>query len=152
MSKAFGSVGGFVVADRPTINLLRHYAPSYTSSRGSPPAVAAASLASVGEVTRYGRELRAALWNNIERMRAGLSRAGVRLGAVASPVIPVLVGSEQHTLQIGRHLMSRGVLTSPMVPPAVPPGGGMLRIGVTARHSVEDVDVAVRAITECVAE
>ncbi len=139
MSKAFGSVGGFVATSAPIVTYLRHAAPSYTSSRGSPPAVAAASLAALRHVRERGHELRIKVMDNVHFVLSRLRAEGFDCLDAASPSIPVRIGSGDKVIALAKWLLRQGILVSAMVPPTVPPGGGRLRLGITALHTQEDL-------------
>jgi len=147
MSKAFGSVGGFVAASDDIVTYLRHAAPAYTSSRGSPPAVAAASLAALEKI-RAGDALRAAVLANTGFVLTRLRNAGINCLNGVAPTIPVVVGTKEKAIGLSRWLLDRGILVSAMVPPTVPPGGSRIRLGITALHSQEDLDVLVELLLE----
>ncbi|MDT0150166.1 pyridoxal phosphate-dependent aminotransferase family protein [Priestia aryabhattai] len=138
MSKAVGSVGGFVVTNSEIVQKIRHYAPSYTSSRGSVPAVAAASLASLEYMEKEGRKLREKLWINTQYVIDQLHTHGFSTMNTCSPIIPILIGDDDKTVNVANWLMKQGLFTATMVSPAVPSNKGRLRIGITSTHSIEE--------------
>ncbi|MGI5216092.1 aminotransferase class I/II-fold pyridoxal phosphate-dependent enzyme [Plantactinospora sp. CA-290183] len=138
MSKALGSVGGFVVANEQINLMLRALAPSYTSSRGSAPAVAGATLASLEYIEKHGADLRSRLNENVQYVTSTLRAEGFDLLDTCSQIVPVLIGSEEKTAAVARWLMDNGVFTAAFVAPTVPKNKGRLRIGVTATHTLEE--------------
>lgn len=147
MSKAFGSVGGFVAASDAIVTYLRHTAPAYTSSRGSPPAVAAASLASLEKICS-GEELRTTVLRNTNFVLTRLRAAGINCLNGVAPTIPVHVGGKDKAIRLSRWLLQRGVSVSAMVPPTVPPGGSRIRLGITALHTADDLNLLVDLLLE----
>ncbi|MGX1984145.1 8-amino-7-oxononanoate synthase [Thermolongibacillus altinsuensis] len=148
MSKAIGSVGGFAITKEEIAEEIRHYAPSYTSSRGSVPAVAAASLASLEFIEQHGKKLRERLWNNTEYLINTLREEGFNILDTCSPIVPVIIGDEDKTVKVANWLMENGLFVATMIPPAVPVNQGRLRIGVTSSHTIEECRRAVKLLKE----
>jgi 8-amino-7-oxononanoate synthase len=93
-----------------------------------------------------GRRVR--LWEATHRLQAGLRAAGFDLGDTCSPIVPVRVRELARLFDMWRRLEADGVYANLVLPPAVPPGQGILRLAVMASHTREQVDRAVHAITE----
>ncbi|MEK1831046.1 hypothetical protein AAAC51_24495 [Priestia megaterium] len=55
-----------------------------------------------------------------------------------SPIIPILIGDDDKTVNVANWLMKQGLFTATMVSPAVPSNKGRLRIGITSTHSIEE--------------
>jgi 8-amino-7-oxononanoate synthase len=137
LSKALGSQGGFVAAGRRWIDLLVNRGRSFIFTTGLAPAAAAAALAAV-EVCRgpEGRVLVGRLRHLVDRIAPGHP----------SPVIPVILGSEEAALDAAAALGRLGLLVPAIRPPTVPPGTSRLRVSVSAAHSDEEVDRLVSAM------
>lgn len=148
MSKGLGSTGGFVLTRTEIEKELRYMAPSYTSSRGSAPAVAAASLAGVKHLAAHGDRLRAQLENNVALVITGLRAAGLDILNTRSHIVPVMVRDEDKTIQVANWLMEHGIFTAAFVFPHVPANTGRLRIGLTARHSQQDCERLIALLIE----
>ncbi|MFI6402042.1 aminotransferase class I/II-fold pyridoxal phosphate-dependent enzyme [Streptomyces sp. NPDC050548] len=147
MSKTLGSIGGFVLTHDWFERELRYMSPSYTSSRGSAPAVAAATLAALDLLDAEGDRLRRRLVENTESVTARLREAGCDLLNTRSHIVPVLVGSEDKTVAVAHWLRGRGVMVAPFVYPHVPAGSGRLRVGVSSRHTPEECEQLVASVT-----
>ncbi|MBM7773496.1 8-amino-7-oxononanoate synthase [Actinokineospora baliensis] len=143
MSKALGSVGGFVLTTPLIEPLLRYLSPSYTSSRGSAPGVVGATLASLNHLALHGPTLRARLQANVTLVLGGLRAAGVDVLNTRSHIVPVLVGDEDKTIAVANWLMERGVFTAAFVHPHVPARTGRLRVGITAAHTTRECESLV---------
>jgi 7-keto-8-aminopelargonate synthetase-like enzyme len=126
---------------------LRYLAPSYTSSRGSAPAVAGATLAALTHVETHGSRLRARLDANVALVLDGLRAAGVDIGATRSQIVPVMVRDEDKTVQVANWLAQQGVFAAAFVYPHVPAGTGRLRVGVTAGHTTAECELLVELLT-----
>ncbi|HEX8868360.1 MAG TPA: pyridoxal phosphate-dependent aminotransferase family protein [Lentzea sp.] len=148
-SKALGSVGGFVLTRPEFERELRYLAPSYTSSRGSAPAVAGATLASLTHLEEHGKELRARLEANVTLVLDSLREAGVDLGDTRSHIVPVMIRDEDKTVRVANWLARNGVFAAAFVYPHVPAGTGRLRVGITAGHTTAEcerlVELLIRA-------
>lgn len=130
LSKSFGSVGGYVAADRDVIDLCINSARSFIFTTAGAPADAAAALESLRiMVSAEGEQLRARLRANVDLLRPGHP----------SPIVPVLLGSEQRAVEVSDALLARGLLVPAIRPPTVAPGTCRLRIALSAAHEPEDV-------------
>jgi 8-amino-7-oxononanoate synthase len=137
LSKALGSLGGFVAADRLVVDLLVNRARPFIFTTAPTPADAAAALAAVAIVTgSEGDELRARLRRLVERLAPGHP----------SPILPVIVGDEQAALDAAEALAARGLLVPAIRPPTVAPGTSRLRIALSAAHTDEQVDALATAL------
>jgi len=138
-SKSFASLGGFIAGSENVIHYIQHHARSMIFSASIPPANAAAALAAL-EVMQEEPE-RIARVNQIgERMRTELRRLGFNLGASQTPIVPVIIGDDMPTFQAWKTLYEAGVYTNPVISPAVPPGGALLRTSYMATHTDEQLD------------
>jgi 8-amino-7-oxononanoate synthase len=136
LSKTLGSLGGFVAASRDVVDLLVNRARSYIFSTAPTPADAAAALAAL-------RVLRSAegdfLTGRLAALIDRLSEAGLVPPGHPSPIIPVVIGSEQAALEASASLLDEGLWVPAIRPPTVPVGTSRLRVTLSAAHSDEDV-------------
>jgi glycine C-acetyltransferase len=144
LSKALGTLGGFVAASETVVDYLRLRGRPYLFSTSQPPSVAAAGIAAVELLTGdAARRLR--LRESAERFRSGLQRLGYDTGTSATPIVPVLLGEEHRATTLSAALRRRGVLAQAIVFPTVPAGKARVRAIVTAAHSDDQLDEALRA-------
>ena len=137
LSKTLGSLGGFAAGSATFTDLLVNLARPYIFTTASTPADAAAALAAIGVIrSPEGDALRSRLRNHIERLRPGH----------ASPIIPVMFGSERATLAASTALLEQGMLVPAIRPPTVPMGTSRLRVALSAAHTEEQVDALAHAI------
>jgi 8-amino-7-oxononanoate synthase len=151
LSKATGCVGGYVVADAPVIEYMRHVSRPLIFTASLPAPMVAATLVALDLVDQEP-ERRARLWRNTERLVAGLRGHGLDVGRTRSPIVPVQTGDLARTFRAWRILADGGVYVNPVLPPAVPPGKCILRLTVMATHTDEQLDHAVEAIAAAVRE
>lgn len=137
LSKALGSQGGFVAADRSTVDWLINQGRSYLFSTAlAPGAAAAARMAlkiSEKEPSRRSRVLALAA-----RLRSFLNSIG-RIVAGTSPIIPVMAGNENLAVGWSDYFRNHGFLVPAIRYPSVPRGLARLRISLSANHRDEDI-------------
>jgi len=144
-SKALGGLGGFVAGAAAVIDSLVHNARSFLYTTAPPPAqvaAAAAALALVDEEAWRRQRLR----QLCAGFRARLEGMGFSLLSPAGPIVPLMVGAAQPTLDLAAGLLRRGVLAPAMRPPTVPEGTSRIRLTVTAAHDEQDLETAAQAL------
>ncbi len=146
-SKSLGGAGGFCVSDLPALDLVRYSSRPYIFTASPSPATIASTRHALS-VLSAGRELRARLRANYERLHAGLLAMGYKLGASPSPVIAVVLGERLEALQFWSRLLQHGVYVNLMLPPATPNGVSLIRCSVSAAHSTEQIDAVCAAFAE----
>ncbi|MGQ0617611.1 MAG: aminotransferase class I/II-fold pyridoxal phosphate-dependent enzyme [Acidimicrobiia bacterium] len=132
LSKTLASLGGFVAGPRPFVEMLVNQARSFIFTTAPTPADAAAALAALAVVCSVeGDALVDRLRRHLERVAPGHP----------SPIVPVLVGSEEAALAAAAALLDDHRLLIPAIrPPTVPPGTSRLRVALSAAHTDEQVD------------
>lgn len=137
LSKALGSLGGFVAGPRRYVDLLRNRARPFIFTTAPTPADTAAALAAVRIVrSAEGEALVARLLGYVERLRPGHP----------TPIVPVVLGHEAAALAAADDLLARGLLVPAIRPPTVPVGSSRLRVALSAAHTGEQVDRLVAAL------
>jgi 8-amino-7-oxononanoate synthase len=143
LSKTLGSLGGFVAASRDIVDLMVNRARSYIFSTAPTPADAAAALAAV-RIVRSAEG--AALTGRLAALIDRLEEAGFAPPGHPSPIIPVVLGSEQAALNASAALLHEGLWVPAIRPPTVPVGTSRLRVTLSAAHSDEDVTRLLHAL------
>ncbi len=131
LSKAVPANGGFIAGSRDLIIYLQHGAAPFMFSAALCPAAAAAALEALRVLQREPERVRR-LHRNANVLRSGLMDLGYDTGRSASPVIPVMTGSEAAACRLARELFRIGIAATPVLHPAVPPGEARLRLCATA--------------------
>jgi len=147
LSKAPGSLGGYATGSHEVIDYLRYYARPYFFSTSLPTPVVA-GLIEVFNILETDAGLREALWENIRHFKAGLESSGCNVGASESAIVPVIVRDEVKLKALLRDLNEAGVFANFVAYPAVPKRRCRLRFGVTAQHTMEDLDYVLETMTE----
>jgi 8-amino-7-oxononanoate synthase len=143
-SKSLGNTGGFCVSDSADMEVLRYASRPYVFTASLAPATIAATRQSL-RTLEAATDLRQRLRENAERLHAGLSALGFRLGAPANAVVAVVVGDKIEALRFWDHLLKHGVYVNLMVPPATPGNESLLRCSVSAAHTPAQIDAICAA-------
>jgi 8-amino-7-oxononanoate synthase len=146
-SKALAGVGGFCVSNHDALKLL-HFAsrPYVFTASGSPATIA--SVAAALSILRTDGTLRARLWENVRRVRAGLARAGFLLNTTESPVVSIEIGTAERTVAMWQALIEAGLYVNIVLPPACRPEACLLRSSYSAAHTPADIDRALEILQQ----
>lgn len=137
LSKAIGSLGGFVAGSQELINYLRNRARSFIYTTALPPAACAAALAAI-EIIENEPEL-------VRNLRMNSRFLGKE-----TPIIPILIGDADKTTEVSQKLFDRGIFVSGIRPPTVPKGESRLRITVSAVHTKEEIECLASLLQELI--
>lgn len=139
LSKFLGALGGFVAGPRSFIDLLVNRARSFVFTTAPSPVDAAAALAALG-----------VLRSDAGAALVGQLRANVDLLAPAhpSPIVPVLIGSEDAAVAASAALRNLGMLVPAIRPPTVAPGTSRLRVSVSAAHTEAELLALLAGLQE----
>jgi 8-amino-7-oxononanoate synthase len=142
LSKALGSLGGFVAGPSRHVALLRNRARPFIFTTAPTPAdVAAAHEALRVLRSPEGEALVARLREHVDRLRPGHP----------TPIVPVVLGDEAAAMAAAERLLARGLFVPAIRPPTVPPGTSRLRVALSAAHEPEQVDRLVAALADLAA-
>ena len=147
LSKAIGVIGGYVAGSKTMYEWLSHRARPVLFSTSLPPAAVGAiteALHMLMESTEYTD----ALWDNSRYFKEKLGTLGFDIGNSETPITPVIIGEEAKSMEFSRKLLEKGVFVSAIVFPTVPKGKGRVRCMVTAAHTKEQLDTAVKVFEE----
>jgi glycine C-acetyltransferase len=143
LSKAIGVIGGYVASKKIVKEWLLHRARPLLFSTALPPAAIGATIESV-KMLMESEEYTNKLWENARYFKAQLKELGFDTGHSETPITPVMVGSEAKTMEFSKKLLENGVFVSGIVFPTVPKGTGRLRCMISAMHTQDDLDFAVK--------
>ena len=144
LSKALGSLGGYVAGSRTLVDWVTNAARTFVYTTALPPAAVAAARAAIA-VLETEPERRERVRSHTAWLRGRLTALGCALGPSRSPILPVLVGDADTALRLSDALLARGVLVPAIRPPTVPEGTARLRVAPTATHTVDDLAEAIDA-------
>jgi 8-amino-7-oxononanoate synthase len=145
LGKAFGTFGAFVAGSDALCELLVQTARTYIFTTALPPAVAAATRASLALV-REEPWRRARVLEHVARFRAGAAQLGLAVLDSHTPIQPVILGTPAAAVAASAALLTHGLLVPAIRPPTVPAGSSRLRITFSAAHTDEHVDRLLEAL------
>ena len=140
-SKSVGTVGGFCVSNHPKFEILRLVCRPYVFTASLPPSVVATAATSIRKLM-HGKAKRDHLWENSQKLHAGLKELGFTLGTdePQSAIIAVIMPDLERGAAMWEALLNEGLYVNLARPPATPAGMTLLRCSLCAEHSVEQVD------------
>ncbi len=147
LSKAVGSLGGYVSGDADLINYLRNKARSFMYTTALPPAVCAASIAAI-KLIRENPSLRTSLWNNVRYLKEKLELLNFNVISSESPIIPILIGDAKKAVDVSKFLYKKGILIPAIRPPTVPAKSSRLRMTVMSAHTRKDLERLLEVLSD----
>ena len=144
LSKALGSLGGYVAGTQALIDYLRNRAPSWIYTTALSPADTAAALAAVNIVEQPER--RDQLWSNVDYLKQLIAEQLplLKLLPSESPILCFQLQSAADALTAGHHLKTSGIFAPAIRPPTVPTS--RIRISVMATHESAHIQQLVEAL------
>jgi 8-amino-7-oxononanoate synthase len=136
LSKALGSLGGYVAGSAKLIDFLRNRAATWIYTTGLSPADTGAAIAAI-KIIKSENTLRQKLWQNVEFVKQGLQDLSINAIAFDSPIIAIAVGDISQTLQMATHLRENGIFAPAIRPPTVPTP--RIRLTLMASHTLEQI-------------
>ncbi|KAL4595570.1 hypothetical protein ACB092_12G101600 [Castanea dentata] len=143
LSKATGCYGGFIACRKSWKLIIQSRGRSFIFSTAMPvPDVVAAHAA----VTVAKKETwrRREIWKRVQDFHV---LTGI---PISSPIISLIVGSEEKALLASRHLLTSGFYIIPIGPPAVPPNSCRLRVTLSAVHTMDDLKKLTTTLSQCI--
>jgi 8-amino-7-oxononanoate synthase len=137
LGKALASMGAYVLTNNPSIiDYLTNEAGEYIYSTFLPPSQVGAALESIKLIKTFD-EQRKNLRSLSKYFRKGLNQNSEEM---ESPIIPVLIGDPQKTIELRDYLLSKGILVGAVRPPTVPANSSRLRISLHSKINEALVD------------
>lgn len=148
-AKSMAGIGAFVASSKEVINYLMYNMRSQIFAKSLPMAMTIGAIKRL-EMLKSMPELKENLWKIVKALQSGLKNAGLDLGKTESPVTPVfLKGGVTEAAQVTHDLRQNyNIFCSIVVYPVVPKGVIMLRLIPTAVHTLDDVELTVKAFKE----
>lgn len=145
-AKSMASTGAFVAADKEIIDYLKYNMRSQMFAKSLQMQLVKGALKRL-DLLRTRPELKAKLWENVNALQNGLKESSFDIGTTQSCVTPVyLKGSIPEAMALVQDLRENyGIFCSIVVYPVIPKGLILLRLIPTATHSLEDVDITLKA-------
>lgn len=144
LSKAIGTVGGYITASQDIIDYLRIYARSNMFSTSLPPSICAAAI-EIFKVIR-NTDIVKDLNKKADYLRTKLINEGFNTLKSETPIIPIIVGDQAILTQMAKDAFDEGFIINPIFPPAVPANLTRFRVSVMASNTYADMDSLVKLL------
>ena len=142
-----GASGGYTAARREIVDLLRQRSRPYLFSNTVAPAICAATLKTL-ELLTGSTELRDRVQDNARYFRAEMEKLGFDLLPGEHPIVPVMLYDARTAHEFAHRMLEKGVYVVAFCYPVVPKGKDRIRTQISAGHTREDLDFAVRCFKE----
>ncbi len=143
LSKALGSLGGYVAGSAKLIDFLRNRAATWIYTTGLSPADTGAAIAAI-KIVKADKTLREKLWQNVGFLKQGLQTLGIQAITFDSPIIAIEVGDIAKTLLMATHLSENGIFAPAIRPPTVPTP--RIRLTLMASHTLEQIQFLMQCL------
>jgi len=142
-----GASGGFTAARKPIVDLLRQRSRPYLFSNTVAPAICAATIKTL-ELLTESTALRDKVHENARYFRAEMEKLGFELLPGEHPIVPVMLYDAKTAHEFSRRMLEKGVYVVAFCYPVVPKGKDRIRTQISAGHTKEDLDFAVKCFKE----
>ena len=142
-----GASGGYTAARQPIVDLLRQRSRPYLFSNTVAPAICAATIKTI-DLLEASTALRDKVHENARYFRAEMEKLGFDLLPGEHPIVPVMLYDPRTAHEFARRMLEKGVYVVAFCYPVVPKGKDRIRTQISAGHTKEDIDLAVKAFGE----
>ncbi len=139
-----GATGGFTSGRRDLVSLLRQRSRPYLFSNSVAPPILGAALAALDLLEREPDRIQR-VWDNAAYFRREMAARKFNIAPGEHPIVPIMIGDEKKTVEMARRLRSQGIYVVGFTYPVVPKGEARIRVQLSAAHSREEIDRAVKA-------
>lgn len=142
-----GASGGYTAARQPIVDLLRQRSRPYLFSNTVAPAICAATIRTI-ELLEESTALRDKVHENARYFRSEMEKLGFDLLPGEHPIVPVMLYDPKIAHEFARRMLEKGVYVVAFCYPVVPKQRDRIRTQISAGHTKEDIDFAVRCFGE----
>ncbi|SMP75820.1 8-amino-7-oxononanoate synthase [Neorhodopirellula lusitana] len=144
LSKAIGHQGGFVAGTRVVTNFLTQFCRPLIFSTALSPVVAESAARTVEVLPNMSARRRklagfAGHFRTQMRVPASELEQGI-------PIVPVIIGSDEATVELSKKLREAGFYVPAIRPPTVPENTARLRVSISAAHTIEQIDQLIMTL------
>ena len=145
LGKAMGGAsGGFTSSNHKIISMLRQKSRPYLFSNSLAPSIVNASL-EVLKILNNSENLLIKLNQNTEYFRQEIKRIGYKIKEGMHPIVPIMLGDAKLAQDIARDMLKENIYVIGFSYPVVPKGEARIRVQISAGHSIEDINLAIKA-------
>lgn len=139
-----GAMGGYTTGKKEIIEMLRQRSRPYLFSNSLAPAIVGASL-KVFEMLSVNTSLRDKLEENTNYFKKGMIAAGFDIVPGNSAIVPVMLYDAKLAQTMASELLKEGIYVIGFFFPVVPKGKARIRVQLSAAHSVDNLEKAIKA-------
>ena len=143
LSKALGSLGGYVAGTAQLIDFLRNRAASWIYTTALSPADTAAAIAAIQVIQQEPERLQN-LWSNVQYFQTHLASIAHKLLPSHSPILCVELDSPEQALALAQQLQNQGIFAPAIRPPTVPTS--RIRFTLMANHTQSQLQQAIAVL------
>lgn len=140
-------MGGYTCGSSELIQLLRQKSRPYLFSNSLAPAVVGSAL-KVMDMLLEPNELIGNLERNTKHFRDGMTKAGFTISGFDHPIAPVMLGDAKLAAEFANEMLNHGIYVIGFSFPVVPKGKARIRVQLSAAHTTDEIDHALKAFTE----
>ena len=142
-----GASGGYTAARQPIVDLLRQRSRPYLFSNTLAPAICAATIKTI-DLLEASTELRDRVHANANYFRREMEKLGFDLLPGEHPIVPIMLYDAKVAQEFANRMLDKGVYVTGFSYPVVPMGKARVRTQISAGHTKEDLDFAVKCFGE----
>ena len=146
-----GASGGYTASKKEIVDLLRQRSRPYLFSNTLAPAICAATIETIN-ILEESTALRDKVHENAAYFRAEMEKHGFDMLPGEHPIVPVMLYDPKVANEFARRMLDKGVYVVGFCYPVVPKGRDRVRTQISAGHTKEDLDFAVKCFAEVKAE
>lgn len=147
-SKSLASLGGALIASERVVDYIKHTSRPFIFSASITPACCKGALKAL-EVLQKNPQLPQKLRKLSDYLRDGLKKRNIHYREGITPIVPIFTETTtENTLRLGKMLFDKGVYVNPVMPPATPVDGCLLRLSLMATFNEQLLDEAMDKIAE----
>jgi len=145
LSKGLGSFGGYISAQKNIIELCINRSKSFIYTSALPSPIIEFTLK---RFNANREQRRKKLWSNIKLFHNGLQEIGYDVKS-SSQIVPLIIGSEETTLEFGKYLFKNGIFAQPIRYPTVKKNSARIRFSITAWHTKKQINSTLSILEKC---
>lgn len=142
-----GASGGYTASSKVIVDLLRQRSRPYLFSNTLAPAICAATLKTI-EILNESTALRDKVHENAQYFRTEMEKCGFELLPGEHPIVPVMLYDPKIANEFANRMLEKGVYVVGFCYPVVPKGKDRIRTQISAGHTKEDLDFAIKCFRE----
>jgi len=142
-----GASGGYTSARKEIVDMLRQRSRPYLFSNTLAPSICAASI-KVLDMLSNSTELRDRLESNTHYFRKGMQEVGFDVDDGIHPIVPVMLGDAKLAQEMSKKLLEKSIYAIGFFFPVVPKGKARIRTQISAAHTKDDLDKAIKAFAQ----